>query len=528
MPAFPFSREISFRRQSRKSRIFQSKDNPIVYEEIHARLLSWRKLQKNGEPRIELEESTDEDPYSSVHLICKTRARGKSYFLEVQVRTIFEDAWAEIEHPLRYKGTSYLWKDQPLDYQNLKRMAGAFIKGLKKNLDNCLTITDDIQALYSGIDGIFVGASAIRYPPDGGHLGSTGALDPGTSAPIKKESAKIDEEIRLISELVAKGQAAEAAQADRQIDRVVQKLDHLNDTYRAAPVGKASSVDRLSFHCKMDKAFLYTQRSKCQTLLRRDPVDALEYAKKALDLYRELDHDGRYSDQAILKFRFAHAARATGNEGLAQSKLNEAVDLLKKDRRIPRNHLLRVTIPRQQAFMMWRGKQEIWHLAAKGKRLKHHVKDQESILQKCRRQTKQCLDDLANVEEFPHKDLESMRAWNNYISYVWELKDIKADGGKLSLKEIAAVKDILPLMDREMKRYTRQLSGLDTALKASVLIHDPLSQSKYTKLMREQLMEAEDRSLASEGYSSDELAFFRYSLSRNEPKSPKRSRLARS
>jgi putative GTP pyrophosphokinase len=46
----------------------------------------------------------EEHPYGyrSVHYVLKTIYKKKEYFVEIQVRTIFEEAWGEIDHAIRY------------------------------------------------------------------------------------------------------------------------------------------------------------------------------------------------------------------------------------------------------------------------------------------------------------------------------------------------------------------------------------------------------------------------------------------
>lgn len=77
--------------------------------------------------------------YRSIHYIIKTQPAKQLYYAEVQVRTIFEEAWSEIDHTIRY----------PYDQDNpifgeflliLNRLAGSademgtFIQVLKTNL----------------------------------------------------------------------------------------------------------------------------------------------------------------------------------------------------------------------------------------------------------------------------------------------------------------------------------------------------------------------------------------------------------
>lgn len=77
--------------------------------------------------------------YRSVHYIIETKPAKTKYFAEIQVRTIFEEAWSEIDHTIRY----------PYDQDNqifgqflmiLNRLAGSademgtFVQFLKKYL----------------------------------------------------------------------------------------------------------------------------------------------------------------------------------------------------------------------------------------------------------------------------------------------------------------------------------------------------------------------------------------------------------
>lgn len=79
--------------------------------------------------------------YRSVHYIVETQPAKQKYFIEIQVRTIFEEAWAEIDHTIRY----------PYDLENpiylqflliLNRLSGSademgsFVQFLKRDLDS--------------------------------------------------------------------------------------------------------------------------------------------------------------------------------------------------------------------------------------------------------------------------------------------------------------------------------------------------------------------------------------------------------
>ncbi|TDX11464.1 RelA/SpoT domain-containing protein [Flavobacterium sp. S87F.05.LMB.W.Kidney.N] len=79
--------------------------------------------------------------YRSVHYIIQTKPAKETYFAEIQVRTIFEEAWSEIDHTIRYPYD----QDNPVFGQFLlilNRLAGSademgtFIQYLKKELQN--------------------------------------------------------------------------------------------------------------------------------------------------------------------------------------------------------------------------------------------------------------------------------------------------------------------------------------------------------------------------------------------------------
>lgn len=90
----------------------------------------------------ELECDIKEHPfgYRSIHYIVETKPAKRTYFAEIQVRTIFEEAWSEIDHTIRYPYD----QDNPLFGQFLlilNRLAGSademgtFIKYLKIDLE---------------------------------------------------------------------------------------------------------------------------------------------------------------------------------------------------------------------------------------------------------------------------------------------------------------------------------------------------------------------------------------------------------
>ncbi|MFY7733530.1 MAG: RelA/SpoT domain-containing protein [Bacteroidia bacterium] len=125
---------------------------------------------------------TKEHPfgYRSVHYIVETKPAKRTYYAEIQVRTIFEEAWSEIDHKIRY----------PYDQENilfgqflliLNRLAGSademgtFIQFLKKEIQNkeesyrqaILEKDKLIQSLEQKVKEIKLEESDLRFLNEG-------------------------------------------------------------------------------------------------------------------------------------------------------------------------------------------------------------------------------------------------------------------------------------------------------------------------------------------------------------------------
>ena len=106
--------------------------------------------------------------YRSVHYLIETQPAKQKYFAEIQVRTIFEEAWAEIDHTIRYPYDL----ENPIFYQFLlilNRLSGSademgsFIQYLKEELasresifkeqiDEKNSIINDLESKLEKID----------------------------------------------------------------------------------------------------------------------------------------------------------------------------------------------------------------------------------------------------------------------------------------------------------------------------------------------------------------------------------------
>ena len=86
-----------------------------------------------------LEPKSKEAGYRSIHFIAKIPFFGREFKCEIQVRTIFEDAWSEIDHLVRYPNNkdNKLLNNYLLMFNSLAAQAddmGTFLMTMKKSL----------------------------------------------------------------------------------------------------------------------------------------------------------------------------------------------------------------------------------------------------------------------------------------------------------------------------------------------------------------------------------------------------------
>lgn len=63
--------------------------------------------------------------YRSVHYVVSTQLTKETYFAEIQVRTIFEEGWSEIDHKIRYTFKGHTMSPFENELRTLNRTAGS-------------------------------------------------------------------------------------------------------------------------------------------------------------------------------------------------------------------------------------------------------------------------------------------------------------------------------------------------------------------------------------------------------------------
>jgi ppGpp synthetase/RelA/SpoT-type nucleotidyltranferase len=141
----------------------QSEHDPLA---ANIKLLSHSLLKG-----VEVQHAISLEGYSSIHLVCRVtqsvelKDKKINIPVEFQIRTVFEDAWGEIDHKFRYSSAE---GKQSIDIKNPSAVAEN-LKILKRFSDACSLYADEIrnQAIDNDQQPF---ASFSTYPVDTGDV----------------------------------------------------------------------------------------------------------------------------------------------------------------------------------------------------------------------------------------------------------------------------------------------------------------------------------------------------------------------
>ena len=257
-----------------------------------------------------------ESMYSSIHLVvwCEPFHEGKRVRVpvEIQIRTVFEDAWGEIDHKLRYKDHQPKAERKNLPHLNV----------LKSFTDGCSKYADLIKLSTDSHDVLHVPRSIVR---------SLGVGD------VIKAIGSIATEVKTQIEEAYKLQSAGMASIDS--DKTVKLLNAAELFQKICddhPPKKAQQKKLFRYYMMMEKAFC---------LLESGDRGALN---QAVSIY--LDMESEYPNHPIVQFRLGSALADLNDEEEAVKALLRAKELLDdnvKDNWVP------FSIYRRLGFLYW-------------------------------------------------------------------------------------------------------------------------------------------------------------------------------
>lgn len=133
-----------------------------AFDELPPRL---KEIAHNFFPKISIKEEHSREGYSSVHLVtrlnfCPKELPCANYKLpiEIQIRSVFEDAWGEIDHKYGYVSRSGKGVGKPI---NNPEFVLSHLKVLKRFSDACMEYADAIKTEAVGIPPVLIATKKV-------------------------------------------------------------------------------------------------------------------------------------------------------------------------------------------------------------------------------------------------------------------------------------------------------------------------------------------------------------------------------
>lgn len=411
--------------------------NDPVISEIKRKIQSSELIDKD-----QVRENASAARYSSIHLVAYIDKGvpefGDSYRIpiEIQIRTVFEDAWGEIDHKYNYKskqGKSSLTIQNPVQ-------VGKNILTLKKFVDSCAEYADNIKDLAVG---------RMEY--------ANSFLSLDTDELVTKNLTNSNIGIDLINgfmEIRKIRAEAESGSGPNSKQAYLAAAESFSFLYSQVQEGNllpdSNAFSTFRYYLKTDEA------------LCRLSIGSYSETKKSIVIYEELLKE--YPTYPVIIFRIGQAL-------LSINQFEESRIQLKKCRRnirrlagieekkriltLPNVELKRIEVglPKYLGLAYWKEANEIYKSTPKSSKVK-------SYLEQAYEQTKQGLE-ITDLTEVQRTKLN-----NNLLFYALEIVYFKKVNGKnTSLdKEILSLTDLL--VDKVNIEESTNVNQLDTLMSA--------------------------------------------------------------
>jgi ppGpp synthetase/RelA/SpoT-type nucleotidyltranferase len=477
--------------------VYDTGQNEHIYKSIYEYFMSLALYElPDGSPKVRSAHSTREQPYSSVHLVCNAIAPEarlqRRIPVEIQIRTVLEDAWAEVDHDRRYKGLSYDGAKHGEPIKALQSAVEGQLANLKSTLDSSSQTIDEIVKNFSRLEDIALGSKKFvpSYIASGANRFTVSRkMDRHAPKAVREKIQLLDAKLLEISGRIG----ADTNQAKRRsnlsrLEHICHQLEALQEEYRAHP--KYERDFDFYFWVRMEIAYctLWQARLTKSLRLRED------YAQQTLAVYNELEESGKFSDSVWLKYRTAMAFLTLNMLDRSTSKFQEAVRLLSKDKRIPKSDAIRCIVPRQYGYALWLNRIEKWNTSTKSvDSLPYLGTSHAEFVKDAVHYTLQALHELKKMSlSESERKVEFSRTMNNLVCYAWELRDLgesvdllKTDSFKQDLESFYAIV-------AEEDLYSNQLLYADTHLKLADLLRKPETVKKLTRLVQKLIAKGPD------------------------------------
>jgi len=373
--------------------VYKSQADWAVYEKIKIYLESLKRSSVDDEDlRLEFKAATKDLPYSSIHIVTKFFSlhanKKKIVPVETQIRTVFEDAWNEIDHPMRYKGESTV---------GLRKRIADF----KKDLDRCGERADQLKEEYD--EELRRASPASEKPAPRMAMFQHFSVAPhsllSTSRHAKEAFARVEH--RYFEPLNA-----------RQINALLGSLGRFEEHY-----GRQPGVDPcLEYHVAMLRGLIHEKRAR----LLRSQGDLTKYRNEivaCLTYYQSLETNDVFKDDAFFLLRQSVCFDLDGGLDQALTRIRLAAARVPSDQRIVWNGLWAALISGHRGYLAWMKARQLaneFETSPKTTRSEGRRELMDEAVMAA-------VDSFVKIPESEQGRLERARACSNLVSYCWEM-----------------------------------------------------------------------------------------------------------
>jgi len=424
-------------------KVYKSNSNARVYDQVHryCNQLGLSERNRRGEAKIELEDfEGKQKTYSSIHFVCNalSYASGavRTVPIEIQVRTIFEDTWGEIDHSLEYKLKQKLGRRNiPKALQGSHETMRGVLNELKNSLESAGRQAENVRA---GYQRIFDATSASRRVVDDGfRLKSTlwgfsyenqlNREDIEKTIPLSSFDEIANEAKKLRKTLENGFDGLETAKGIlRELETQIEKIDAILETTLNGGIDQ--SIDhqvRLNYFLQMESAISRLWRVALLKHFSPTSIDEIErLLEKSHHIYVQLEKNSRFETDAMLNFRLGCTLQELELNEFGEFFLNRAVEQFDYDENL-KGSTFSAVIPHYYGYTIWMKRARLLKMALLHGNPRINRIDQRDHVIGALYYSIWARSMLAGVKNGYKLEAESLKfvIANNIISYVWEIRD---------------------------------------------------------------------------------------------------------
>lgn len=422
----------------REVKVYKSNQNARIYDNVYHYFLGLPLAEKDGAGKEKVQLISyigEEKSYSSIHIVvnCISHAAGnpKIIPIEIQIRTIFEDAWGEIDHKLEYKFKQRVKKQLPKKLDDSRKSYRRTLASVKGLLEQAGSIAEDVRFGYEQLFDA-MGAPTLRKAPDY-ILHDIHHAEPYELTLIKKgfENPSIKDSLVAVSEEASRLRAVmqNAPITARTYKETLNRISEYQGSLESFAENYSVDIDNnqeLEYFVRMEEAILNVWLGLLSSHFDpQDVVSNMSLFSKARDLYFQLEKKQEFRDDRFLNFRLASVLIELGEGDVAEFFLNQSIDV-NLSAVHPIQGLFKVQIPHFYSFQLWKKRARVLEMGFKSNNPRINREDQLSIMLEAT-----YFAVVAYTESKKNIGLPAFKSGqlqvkfaNNLICFFWEIRDL--------------------------------------------------------------------------------------------------------